>query len=516
MAVPEVPRFLTPENGFALALAAALIALQTPFLDRPVNYDEANFLALARGATLEPWAPHDILINWQGTTERAFDVLSNPPGIAWFLAAVQLIFGASILSQRAAMCVWAIPTAFGAVRLAAEFSPVREARMRAVGLAVMPMALLSGSALLPDGPLYALTLYGMGGLVRASRLGHGVAGWAAVVGAACLFRYSAVCLLPLVLLIGGRGSIAALLPLAWLVAHDADAYGQPHIRAMGHFQSVSNTPADWGHKAASALTFLGGALVLPLFRWGAPHLLGAVLGAVVGVQFAPGGWVSLQAAAFGAAGGAALAPTIRALFGDDRDRWLGLWGAGGFVFLLMLRFTAARYWLPFAPAVLLLTPFAGAPAVAVAAVLGLALLADDEACARAVAELADRVVESGVGWAGAPDRGAAGMFTGHWGWQWALEQHGWKALDEGGSAPSGALLAIPTEAWPQDVQAVCAAAVFEGEATAERIWLPRAYSSVGLANLHANWIEGDPPMRTVLPWTFASDPYERAVVCAQP
>lgn len=517
---PPQPRWgswlLTPESGFALALAAGLIALQAPFLDRPVNYDEANFLTLARGAALNPWAPHDILINWQGKTERAFDVLSNPPGIAWFLAAVQSLFGESILAQRAAMCVWLVPTALGAVRLAAEFSPAREARLRAVGLAVMPMALMSGSALLPDGPLYALTLFGLAGLARASRLGQGVAGWAAVVGVACLFRYSAVCLLPLVLLLGGLGSLWAFVPLALLFAHDANAYGQPHMLAMGQFQSVSNTPADWGHKAASALTFLGGALVLPLYRWGSPQLLGAVLGAVVGVQFAPGGWVSVQAAAFGAAGGAALAPAFRALLGDDRDRWLGLWGAGGFAFLLLLRFTAARYWLPFAPAVLLLAPFGGVPAVAGSAVLGLALLADDEASARAIADLADRVVVSGARRPGGAQGGSLGMFTGHWGWQWALEQHGWKALDEGGSAPSGTLLAIPTEAWPQDVQSVCAMAVFEDEAGAARTWLPRAYSSAGLANLHANWIEGDPPARTVLPWTFASDPYERAVVCEQP
>ena len=30
------------------------------------------------------WSPHNILINWQGQTQPAFDVLSNPPGIALF------------------------------------------------------------------------------------------------------------------------------------------------------------------------------------------------------------------------------------------------------------------------------------------------------------------------------------------------------------------------------------------------------------------------------------------------
>ena len=56
-----------------------------PFLGKPVHIDDANFLRLAEGAQEDFWRPHDVLINWQGETERAFDVLSNPPGIAWWL-----------------------------------------------------------------------------------------------------------------------------------------------------------------------------------------------------------------------------------------------------------------------------------------------------------------------------------------------------------------------------------------------------------------------------------------------
>ena len=66
----------------------ALVLLQGPWLARPVHYDEANFLVLARGAVADPWRPHAAMVNWQGVRERAFDVLSNPPGIAWWLAPV--------------------------------------------------------------------------------------------------------------------------------------------------------------------------------------------------------------------------------------------------------------------------------------------------------------------------------------------------------------------------------------------------------------------------------------------
>lgn len=479
--------------------------VQAPFLDRPVNYDEANFLTLTRGALLDPLAPHDVLINWQGTTERAFDVLSNPPGIAWFLAAVQQVFGDAVTVQRAAMLIWALPTAFGAVWLAEAFTPGSESRLRAIGLVAMPMVMLSGTALLPDAPLYALTVLGVGGVVRAIAQGSAVAPWALVAGSACLFRYSGVALIPLVLWYGVRRPAVGwvLAPIVALTVHDLVVYGQPHILAMGHFQSVSNSTEDWVHKAASALTFLGGALVLPVFRWRSPQLLGAVLGGIVAMRFGTG-MEAVGAAVFGAAGGAAFGAVVQALFRED-DRWLGLWGTGGFLFLLLLRFTAARYWLPFAPAVLLAGPFGGLPAVGVSAALGFLLLADDADSARAVADLADRVADSGP----------PGVFTGHWGWQWALEHRGWKALDEGARAPSGTLLAMPTEAWPQGVDVVCLRTVFEGTAVVRPAWLPRAYSAAGHANLHANWIAGRPSERTVIPWTFSTDRYEAARVCSE-
>ena len=65
-----------------------LIGLALPFVHKPVHVDDANFLAMARAAAIDPWRPHAFAINWGGQTERAFDVLSNPPGIALWLAPV--------------------------------------------------------------------------------------------------------------------------------------------------------------------------------------------------------------------------------------------------------------------------------------------------------------------------------------------------------------------------------------------------------------------------------------------
>jgi hypothetical protein len=62
----------------AAIIVFSLLA-SVPFLDQAFHVDEPNFLALARHASPNPLMLYDFSINWLGTDERAFDVLSNPP-----------------------------------------------------------------------------------------------------------------------------------------------------------------------------------------------------------------------------------------------------------------------------------------------------------------------------------------------------------------------------------------------------------------------------------------------------
>ncbi|MFZ5479423.1 MAG: ArnT family glycosyltransferase [Myxococcota bacterium] len=501
----------------ALLILVALLALQTPGIARPPHYDEANFLVLAEGARADPWRPHDVRINWQGTEERAFDVLSNPPGIAWWLAPVG---GLPIAVRRLWMLPWLGLALWGAWSLGKRF--LGDAERGALLLLTTPVAFLATPSLLPDAPLYALTLAGVGGFVEAVDRERPAWPWALLAGCAALFRYSGLCLAPLLLSYGLMRArqpwawIAALAPPALLALHDLHAYGEVHLLAMGGFQSVANTPLDWGHKFVAAIAMLGGAAAIPVFPWGGASAIGAAIGAA---SASPWGVV---AAGFGALGGAALAAVPRgvghlprpargvSLVGipaNTRDRlFLSAWAFGGLLFLLSLRFTAARYWLPFLPGVLLAFPSARWARVAVAVQLGLAVLlaVDDDRSARAQRELAQQVEKLGTG-----------VFTGHWGWQWELERRGWRALDEGDHPPPGTLVAMAQQSWPQAVEVACNRVVWEGKARPPFPWLPRGYSAEARANLHANWIYGRPPVRTVLPWWFANDPYEGVRVCAE-
>lgn len=481
-----------------LRLLLALVLVQLPWLARPPHYDEANFLRLAAGAAADPWRPHAISINWQGTTEAAFAVLSNPPGIAWWLAPW---VEAPVWAQRMVMLPWLVLSLLGAWSLGERFQG--GGARGALVLLTSPIVILSTAALLPDAPLLACTLAGVGGFVGAVDRGGRAWPWALLAGCAALFRYSGLALAPLLAVYAmrhGRAPWVALwawVPLVLLGAHDLHAYGDWHLRVMFGFQAVATTPGDWLHKAAAAVAMLGGAAAIPLFRWRPSLVVGAAFGAALAAPFGALG------AAFGALGGAALgAGSLR----DEDGRFLATWAAGGLLFLVALRFVATRYWLPFLPGVLLAFPRDRRVgwAVALQGTLGLGLLADDAFSAAAQVTLADAAARVGP----------PGVYTGHWGWQHAMEARGWTALDEGRRAPPGALVALPRQAWPQPVDVPCSEVIWSGVARPPMPWLPRGYSEAGHANLHANWIA--PGTRTVAPWTFANDPYERVRVCRDP
>ncbi|GDX82959.1 hypothetical protein LBMAG42_47700 [Deltaproteobacteria bacterium] len=495
-------------------IALLLLALVAPLawtLTRPADFDEANFLTLARGALADPWRPHNILINWQGTTEPAFAVLSNPPGIAWWLAPV---LSWPTWAMRLWMLPWLALAGWGAVNLGKRF--LGDGETGALVLLTSPIVILSTTALLPDAPLYAVTLAGMAGYIAAVERGSGSAPWALLLGFAACFRYSGIALWPLAFLwpfVQRRPAFpafAVVIPMALLAAHDVAAYGKVHVFAMGAFQSVANTPAEWGHKAVTALTMLGGAVVLPAYRWRGQHAAAAVVGALLA---APWGFVAMG---FGALGGAALAPVVEAILRPAgtveaaarpaADRiFLLSWAFLGVVFLLTLRFGAARYWLPFlAPVALLLPGDSPRLRLALSFGLGVLLAADGALQARGSGALAARAASLGTG-----------TFVGHWGWQAALEGAGWSALDEGATPAPGTLVAIPSEAWPQRVNVRCDHVRWEGHAWPPVPWLPRSYSHDARANLHANWMAGPAPTSTVVPWWFAADAYEHARVCEE-
>lgn len=482
-------------------IVAILLALGMvlPFVDKPVHIDDANFLVLARGAAADFWRPHAIDINWQGTTESAFAVLSNPPGIGWWLAPVH---DASVVVQHLWMLPWLVLALFGAARLGRYFLDDEDAGILVLG--TLPLVALAGQALTPDLPLFACTIAGIGGFLTSKRFG-----WvfALLAGSAVLFRYSGLCLIPLVLYAGRRRwkhALPVVVPLVLLALHDLHAYGQVHLVAMGSFQSVANTPWEITRKGVAAVAMLGGVGVLPVLTARGRGWVGAAIGAAIGggmglASDQTGVGLGMTALAC-SAGGMALA-ALR--FRDPKDQFLALWALGGLVFLLSLRFSAARYWLPFlaafglAAARLGLSDRALIGAVALNVLVALGVSWDDRELARAQRDAAQQV---GPG---------PGTFAGHWGWQHHMEALGWTALEDEGTP--GERHAVALAPWPQEPDGTCLVEV-RRVVVPDTFWGPRTHTRDGFANLHAFVVAGDPIVETYAPWSFSSEPYDEVVL----
>ena len=237
-----------------------------------MHIDDTNFLALAHGAAEDPWRPHHVTINWQGSSERAFDVLSNPPGIAWWLAPV---LEQPIWMLHLWMLPWLLLAVWGSWTLGRRFtSHPAAATMLICGA---PVGFLATQSFTPDLPLLACTVAGLGGLTREKGLPLDQRwGWALLVGAAALFRYSGAALIPLVALWGlWRGGVrtalilgfAAATPTLLLMGHDLMAYGQAHVIAMLGFQGTAFESRDFIRKLIASVAMLGGAALLPVLCW---------------------------------------------------------------------------------------------------------------------------------------------------------------------------------------------------------------------------------------------------------
>jgi len=487
--------------------AAALVVLGLVLycVTKPVHIDDTNFLRLAEGAAQDPWRPHDIAINWAKTTQRAFDILSNPPGIAYWLVPVRH-------APEWVMHLWMLPwlalALFGTARLARGLGVPEERAILLLGTA--PVFVLTAQSLTPDLPVLACALAGIGGFATAADARRASA-WALVAGCAVLFRYSGLCVVPLLVLLGFqrgrlRESLLVAVPAALLFLHDLHAYGHVHMLAMVGFQGVSYTPWLVFHKLVAALAMLGGACLLPVLPWRLGALPFAAAGALLGAAASYGsGHTALQLATtvlFAAAGGLALG-SFRLRSPDDR--FLAIWLAGGIAFLLTLFFVATRYWLPFMPAVVFAalrrnpSNLRFGVAVGIGAVLSLALAHDDDGFARGYRDAARQITERG---------GEKGLFAGHWGWQFYMEQGGWRALELHEHVP--ARLAIALGAWPQSFDP---SQCFKREPALvlASSWPIRIHSRASAANFHSFLIPG-PELDTYAPWGFSTEPYDEVVV----
>ncbi len=505
---PSTPRQPTKWHWWWMSLWLLVIFIVG---NKPVHLDEVNFLALTRG---QWWSPHDIQINWEGVTESAFDVLSNPPGQAWVLWPVK---DQPVLWMRIWMLPWVLASVWGTWRCIQYF----QGNVWWLWCVICsPIFTISHNSLMPEMPLYTCIVLGWQGILRQRQMTL----WAFVLGCSALFRYSGMTMIPLLgmwLLLFRPKKIWWLLlsvssPTLLLMLHDLAAYDQWHFWHMIAFQQAQHTWDGVLHKlfAFSSMLVLGCGVVprISITHWLSVAAVSVVT--VLGVH-----WLSLQMTWLGwlsvPLGLILIGQLVYAMWGDRRI-WMFCWLVGGLVFLLSLRFAATRYWLPFVLPVWLysyrrlnLQDWTMKVYCGGLAVVSLHLVYDDAQFARSQHQLAKQVQD------GCQDRygDKTGYFAGHWGWQYALEKSNWASIDDDKKIPNNVCFSYSIRTWPQETSSKC----FKNDSVYTQEYSPmlfpiRVHTIDGRANYHSFMISNSPPIRTVAPFGLGHDPWDTAVL----
>src|SRR5579885_2723610 len=101
-------RFARGRDVGLIAVVAAFVQLQPPFLNGAFRVDDTNILAIAKQIARAPLDPYGFTFNWTGTSRPAFDILANPPLAPFLIAGWAAIFGWSEISLHVLTLLFAL------------------------------------------------------------------------------------------------------------------------------------------------------------------------------------------------------------------------------------------------------------------------------------------------------------------------------------------------------------------------------------------------------------------------
>ena len=451
----------------ALVALAALLCL-LPFVGKAVHVDDTLFVLAARQIAAEPLDPYGFDVHWYREYMPMADVTKNPPLQCYWLAAVGVVTGFSVLAMHAAAILPALAAVLGTWVLARRWSS--RPAIAALSTLFAPAFLVSSTTLMCDVPMLALWVWALV-LWDRGLSGERGSGAASVLGAAALAalcgltKYFGVALVPLLVVHGlarrkrpGWWLVALLLPVAVFAAYQfatAELYGRGLLLDAADYATERQARA-WSAVAGQLLVgtcFAGGCAAPLLFlaptlgSWwklavsAAAVVLVAVLIATraesaAGLLSAPApldGWSAAQLGIWITVGAAILLLALSDLVATRSAEALVLcgWVLGTFVFAALVNWTVnGRSVLPLVPAVGILIARRLdreeraarwlVPGLASAAALGLAVAWADAAWAGSARRAARELVGREEGQA---------YFQGHWGFQHYAEAEGAKPVE---------------------------------------------------------------------------------------
>jgi hypothetical protein len=457
-----------------------------PFLDLPPVLDEESYLAITSQIADHPFRPYDWWRRWQPWgAERVPDafIYAHPPGHLWWVGIWRRLVDQGPLLRILVTLPWLLLLGFSVGRLA-EGTCRRPHTAAFIFLASPVVVLAVHSGLMPDLGTAALGTAAMAVWRQALARRHSVepelaALAGALLGAACLYKYPALVLLPVMVLHATRrGQLKQAWP-AWAAFAGLWGavelflfmqYGRFHLlEVLIRAPEIARGPfigRSYGTMVRLSLVVCPVALLVAT-RWRRAGLILLPLafgGMLITVGLDSLGPVSAPFLVAMAIGGSLL--TLRALAGlfprgdgnhqrrKDRDdpTLLGAWAAAVIVGVMLgHNYAGGRYLLLAAPPLALLvgrtaenTPggkITARMAGMIWACLALALGLAQARQAKAV----DLVAQQATAHA------ETGRFTGEWTFRWRMEREGWTPWVPTEELPEGTILAVPVHSGPAPI-----------------------------------------------------------------
>lgn len=255
-----------------ICLISALILL--PFINKPFHLDDTLFIRLTENILEEPLAPYQFEYNWFLTPMPFWKVTQNPPLNSYILAIPALVFGISEIVFHLVGIGFAVGCAYLMFRISARYTTHPE--VPALLTIVSPGFLVSATNVMADVPLLFFWLLSVDMTMSAVEEKREKRLWYAglAIAAACMTKYFGMALLPLLFVYWFFKTkkfsihlLAFLIPVLVICSWGlyAEAYGNVfHPIGAAEYSVRSKSFTDLLRYTTETVSFLGGSLFWPL------------------------------------------------------------------------------------------------------------------------------------------------------------------------------------------------------------------------------------------------------------
>ncbi|HTY88098.1 MAG TPA: glycosyltransferase family 39 protein [Candidatus Acidoferrum sp.] len=261
-----------------LVIGIILVLCLGPFVNKAVHTDDVLFVLAGQWIQKHPADFFGGEVNWWSSAIPMWLANYNPPLLSYFLAGVASIFGWSEIVLHLAGLAVAGGAALGIYALARMWC--KQPLLATVVAIFTPAFLVSSTTLMCDVMMLGFWVWALVLWEQALQKGQGrwqFLGAGALAGLGILTKYSAVTLLPLLLLLAvlrtrkpGWWLLGLAVPVFMLAGYDlatGQMYGRGLFSSAVHYAQTTHItfPGGWRASGIIDLAFVGGSLLPLLF-----------------------------------------------------------------------------------------------------------------------------------------------------------------------------------------------------------------------------------------------------------